>query len=122
LRRQVLLLFRWDRQRAELLIEDEQLAQAVQVLNLYRDQQFFDFEHDPDQPIGFVDQSPWEAALAVRFERASEIVGQVGRHLEELSASMRNRQPDQQEIGLMADLEASFTSSAEGRVRNLQRN
>jgi tetratricopeptide (TPR) repeat protein len=100
------------RELAEVLIEDRQLAQAVQVLNLYQDQQFFDFDRNPNEPVKQVALSPREAALAARYEQASEKVGQVGGQIEELKRHISNRQPDEQEVTQRTQLEASFKTAS----------
>jgi CHAT domain-containing protein len=98
---------------AESLIEDGQLAQAVQALNLYQDQQFFDFDRNPNEPAKQIALSQREATLAARYEQASEKVGQIGGQIEELKRRIGKRQPDGQEATERKQLESSLTAASE---------
>lgn len=53
---------------SELLVEEGSYEQAVHVLNLYQDQQFFDLNRDPNVRVQLAPLSPVEGRLAKRLE------------------------------------------------------
>lgn len=93
---------------AVLLIEEGRLAEAVQVLNLYRDQQFFDFNRNFNEPVKQLLLSPHENALASRYEQESEKVARVGRQIEDLERRASTHQARQQETAQLAKLKAEL--------------
>jgi CHAT domain-containing protein/uncharacterized protein HemY len=105
---------------AEALMEDGQLAQAVQVLNLYQDQQFFDFNRNLNEPVKQLMQSPREAALVSRYELAGERVRQVGSQIEALKHRVGNRQPNEQEAAQLGQLEAALKTTSESLLAVLK--
>lgn len=97
----------------KLLIEEGQLEQAVQVLNLYQDQQFFDFDHDPNTPIKKTPLSLREEEFTNRYEKTSERIGQIGSQISYLNRQIGQRQPNQQESTQLHKLEADLKTAAE---------
>ncbi|MGH9969473.1 MAG: CHAT domain-containing protein, partial [Pyrinomonadaceae bacterium] len=70
---------------AYMLIGSGRLSEAQQVLNLFKDQQFFDFNRNTDQPISNLTLTPRESLMAARFEQASQRVEVVGQQLSDLT-------------------------------------
>jgi CHAT domain-containing protein/tetratricopeptide (TPR) repeat protein len=101
------------RQLAELLIDDGLVEQAVQVLNLYRDQQFFDFNLDPNAPVERVYLSPREDKLGKRYETESQKLRYLEPQIAELKRQIGNRQPGLAEAGNLRKLQTEFTAATE---------
>lgn len=100
------------RQLAELLVEDGRLEQAIQVLNLYQDQQFFDFDTGTQGDVDRAYLSARESDLAGRYETAGQRVGSIESQIAELRG-----QQGQQEAGAAAatlrKLEAEFVDATD---------
>lgn len=112
----LLRTMRFNYQRlAELLIEEGQLDQAVQVLNLYQDQQFFDFNRAPDAIVKPLALSPREK----RSEDEINKVEQLGSRLADLKRRIGGRQPTQQEATNLAELEARVKTASDKLVSHL---
>ena len=70
---------------AYMLIGSGRLPEAHQVLNLFKDQQFFDFNRDIKQPVSNLTLTPREAALNATFEQATQRIAMVGEQLDKAS-------------------------------------
>ncbi|MFZ0062227.1 MAG: tetratricopeptide repeat protein [Pyrinomonadaceae bacterium] len=70
---------------AYMLIGSGRLPEAHQVLNLFKDQQFFDFNRDTKQPVSNLTLTPREAALNATFEQATQRIAMVGEELDKAS-------------------------------------
>ncbi len=93
----------------EKLIDEDQLDQAIQVLNLYQDQQFFDLDRDPEASIGTLALSPREKRYKAELEKA----GQIGARVEEFKRRIGNRQPTAEETSTIARVHAEMKISAD---------
>lgn len=91
---------------AELLIEEGQIEQAIHVLTLYQDQDFFDFNRDTALPVRKVDLSPREQKFAANYEAAIRKVWQIDPRVEELKQELAAGQQDTQEVARMKAVEA----------------
>jgi CHAT domain-containing protein/Tfp pilus assembly protein PilF len=99
---------------AELLIAQRRVAEAQQVLNAFKDQQYFDFEQAGAGQLPTLTRTPREGEYGPRYERAGVALGEVGGRIAELKRKLSNRQPAAQEAGQLRELEAQFaTASAE---------
>lgn len=103
---------------AQLLIEEGQIEQAVQVLNLYQDQKFLDFNRGEASLGKKVALSPREQAFAAQYESAIDRIGQIGPQIEELKQQTFGRQPNEQEAARLRTLEAEL-KAATGAFLNL---
>jgi CHAT domain-containing protein len=98
-------------QLAELLIAEGLFEQAVQVLNLYRDQQFFDFDLNPNTPVERVHLSTREDNFAQRYETESRKLRNLGAQIAELKRQSGNRQSGVAEAGNLLKFEAEFKTA-----------
>lgn len=98
---------------SEMLIAEGQLEQAVQVLNLYQDQQFFDFNHDPSLPARQVVFSPREQEFINRYRIVGERLGLVGSRLEALRQQIGNSQPSEEQASQQKAYEAELQAASE---------
>ena len=105
---------------AELLIFEGQLNQAVQVLSLYQDQQFFDFNRDTNFSIRQVDFSSRQQGFADRYETTSDRVGQIGSQIGELKRKFAAHQPNEQESAQLKNLEVELKNAAAAFLKVLR--
>lgn len=105
------------RHLAALLAEEGMYDQAIHVLNLYQDQQFFDFNLDPNVPVQLARLSTVESGLAARFEtRGSKL-----RHLALQLAELKRRGgPTDAGSGDPSKLQAEFDAAAEAFAATLR--
>lgn len=90
-------------QLAQLLIEEGLIEQAVQVLNLYRDEEFFD--RDQDAAAEQVYLSPSETNLAQHYEAETGNLRSIQPQIADLKRQSANSE--------LQKLEAEFKSSAD---------
>ena len=96
---------------AELLIREGLFEQAAQVLNLYRDQQFFDL--DPNAEVEQVYLSAREDNLARRYETESRKLRDLTEQVAELNRQLVNRQDDAAGAGNLVKLQAQSKAASE---------
>lgn len=96
---------------AELLIAEGQLEQAVQVLSLYQDQQFFDFDSNTNSPIPQVSFSAREQILVNQQTAAMDKIGKISLQIEDLKRKIGSRQPDEQESAQLKKLESELKTA-----------
>ena len=80
-----------------LLIKQNRLSEAHQVLNSFKDQQFFDFDKSQIKEPSPLTLTAREAEFVSLYEKASQRVGETGRRLEELKLTIGRRQPTAEE-------------------------
>ena len=95
---------------AELLIKEKQFDQALQVLNLSRDQQYFDFNSDIDHTAEPVNLSDREQEFVKRYDVVSEKSRRIDSQIAELEQQAFDREPTEAEIARLRDLKNSFKS------------
>lgn len=86
------------------LIEQERYVEIQQVLNAFKDQQFFDFDQKQQlKPLTF---TPREAELVLRFDRIINDIGAVSGKVAALKSTIGNRSPSDEENKQLKQLEA----------------
>lgn len=93
---------------AYLLIGIDRLPEAHQVLNLFKDQQFFDFNQGTDQPVSSLTLTPRESAINATLEQATQRIATVGEQLAQLSHRVDPSEAERQR------LEARLKTASEG--------
>lgn len=96
---------------SELMIMEGQLEQAVQVLNLYQDQQFFDFDHEANAPVPQISLSAREQKFARLYETAADRLSQIGLQMDNLVEQIGMRQPNEQEAAQQKKLNDELTAA-----------
>jgi CHAT domain-containing protein/tetratricopeptide (TPR) repeat protein len=91
----------------ETLMEEGLYEQAVKVLNLYQDQQFFDFDRAASS-VGRVDFTEREQSWIDRYRHAGEAVGKAGARVVDLREQRAGRQPSQEESAQLSKLQEEF--------------
>ncbi len=97
---------------AELLIKEARLGQAVQVLDLYQDQQFFDFSSGANESVRQTTLTAREQKFAERYEAASDEIGRIGFQIEQIKREIGNYQPSLQQTAQLQKLEAQLESAS----------
>jgi CHAT domain-containing protein/tetratricopeptide (TPR) repeat protein len=73
---------------AYMLIGSDRLPEAHQVLNLFKDQQFFDFNRSNEQAISSLTLTPRELVVNQIFERTIQRIATVGEEIVQTSQSV----------------------------------
>lgn len=95
------------------LISVGRLAEAVQVLNLSRDQQYFDSNRDPNEPVKRLALSPREAAVAARYESAVAAVRQASGKIEDFMRRFGDESLSKQQAAQLGLLKAEHKTAAD---------
>jgi CHAT domain-containing protein/Tfp pilus assembly protein PilF len=97
-----------------LLLEDGRLAEAHQVLNIFKDQEFYDAIR-PNSPGAVqarrLDLTPRERAAAEAYQAATERVASANRPLLDLEFKLKNRKPTAEEERQLRQLRARFEAA-----------
>lgn len=98
---------------AKRLIEQGRLAEAQQVLNAYKDQQFFDVDNANRKTPARLALTPREARNAALYEQASAKVGELSRQLAAAKRSIGRRQPTAEETAQVKQWEADTQQASD---------
>lgn len=98
---------------AERLIIAGRLAEAQQVLNAYKDQQFFDVDNANRKTPAPLALTPREARNAALYEQASAKVGELSRQLAAAKRSIGRRQPTAEETAQVKQWEADTQQASD---------
>jgi CHAT domain-containing protein/tetratricopeptide (TPR) repeat protein len=104
---------------SELMVEEGMYEQAVQVLNLYRDQQFFDLNLEPKVMVKLARLSTVEAELAGRLETQSRELRRLALQLAETKKRVGDSQPADAEAANQRKLQAEFDAANEAFAATL---
>jgi CHAT domain-containing protein/Tfp pilus assembly protein PilF len=99
---------------AWLLIAEGRLEQAMQVLNLYQDQQFFDFDRALNSPVRQIALSAREQKFAKLYETAGDRVEQLSAQIDELEQRAGLQQPTPQETAQRQKLDQEMAAARKG--------
>lgn len=95
----------------EVLMEEGLYEQAVQVLNLYQDQQFFDFDQAAPPAVGQVELTKREQSLGNRYRGAAEAAGEAGSQVVDLRRRLAGRRPGEEEAAQLSKLQDELRKS-----------
>ena len=98
---------------ADILITQERFVEAQRILNLFKDQQFFDYNQNSNQSIKQIIQSPRESENAVRYQQTSEQIGIIGQQIEDLKKIIGISRPTTEQTTQMQKLEQSLKSATD---------
>lgn len=104
---------------AEALMEEGLYEQAVRVLNLYQDQQFFDFDRAASS-VDRVDFTERERGWVDRFRAAGEAFGGAGARVEDLRGQSAGRQPSREESARLSKLQEEFEKAKDASLAVLR--
>ena len=105
---------------ATSLIDAGRPAEAAEVINLYQDQQYFDFDRNPAERDKRVALSRREAIVAERYGRAAGEVAQARWKITRLKLRIGDDPPSEQQAALLRTLEAEWKTAAEVLVSILK--
>lgn len=100
------------RELANLLITQGRPSEAQQVLNAFKDQQYFDFDKTQVRELTPLVRTPREDEFVVRYEKAIETLGEIGGKIEELKRKSVGRQPTDEEAMQLRQLEAQLATAS----------
>jgi CHAT domain-containing protein/Tfp pilus assembly protein PilF len=89
------------------------LPEAQQVLNLFKDQQFFDFNRVMQKPAARLTLTVHEALIADRYEQTTKRIEIVGRQLDELRLKVNEHQSSAQEAAQLGQLQAQLKTASD---------
>jgi CHAT domain-containing protein/tetratricopeptide (TPR) repeat protein len=90
---------------AEALIDDGQLVQALEIIGLYRDEQFYDFDPESRERSRRPLQSAREAAFGRRYHEAKEKIVRAMNELTEAKFHLGDRKPTEEESSRLSKLQ-----------------
>ena len=102
------------RSLARLLIAQGRFAEAVQVLNTFKDQQYFDFDVRAIKKPSPLDMTRREGDFASRYDATSAKAGQAAIRLEELKETTGARTQSAAEAARFLQLEADLQVATDG--------
>jgi CHAT domain-containing protein/Tfp pilus assembly protein PilF len=105
---------------AYLLMALGRLPEAQQALNLFKDQQFFDFNRDTQKQASPLTLTPHEALIAERYEQTTRRVEVAGQKLAELKLKVRGHQPSAEETTQLQQLQAQLKTTSDEFVALLK--
>jgi CHAT domain-containing protein/Flp pilus assembly protein TadD len=98
---------------AELLIAEGRYEQAVQVLNLYQDETFFDFDVEPNSSVPVTNFTSRERVFAAHYQVVSLGLEQLGARIRDLIRQLRFRPPKEGELDELQNLKNQFKAATE---------
>lgn len=94
---------------ADLLLKQKRFAEAQQVLNLFKDQQYFDFS--AEMPLTTVTFTERETKVAADFEQRIEAGAKILRELSALRRTVMSGKATTEQSARIAELDASLKAS-----------
>ncbi len=98
---------------AEILLAQKRDSEAQQVINSFKDQQFFDPVQTENSEVKFLTQTPREKQLFAAFELLSEKIARVENQIDEFQRRIKNRQPTVQEQAELQNLENELKTESD---------
>jgi hypothetical protein len=95
---------------AELLIAEGRPAEAQQILNAFKDQQYFDFDQT-QVGIASLVRRPREAEFSQRYEKAIGAINATQGSIAELKRKIRNRDANAAEAQQLKQLEEQYKAA-----------
>ncbi len=97
----------------EILIAAGRLPEAQQVLNAFKDQQFFDFNRNPNEPIKRITQTPRETESVARYQQSIEQIDKISFEFNELKRRIGTRQLGADETAQLQKLESELKTATD---------
>jgi CHAT domain-containing protein/tetratricopeptide (TPR) repeat protein len=96
----------------ELLIATDRLAEAQQVLNAFKDQQYFDLDQTPVAELTPVIRTPREVEFIEHYEKAIGTINRIQGNITDFKRNIRNRKPSEEEAQQLKQLEAEYQAAS----------
>jgi CHAT domain-containing protein/Flp pilus assembly protein TadD len=101
------------RELANLLLTQDRSAEAQQVLNAFKDQQFFDFDRTTSRQLKPLARTPREEEFTVRYQKISDALVAIGGQVAGLNRKLGPRAPNAEEARQLQQLEAQLKSASD---------
>ncbi len=108
------------RDLTDLLIRQNRVGEAQQVLNAFKDQQFFDFDQKQANRPTAIALTPSEIEFGGRYDHASSNLGVIGTQVDNFKRTLANRKPDDEEARQLSELERQLESAGNESSRLLK--
>ncbi len=97
---------------AEILIEQDRLAEATETLNAFKDQQFFDFNRENIANNNSITMTEREREFAGRYRNTAEKLGEIASMLDKIILRTIGRQATAEESAQIKKIEEDFKKVA----------
>jgi CHAT domain-containing protein/Tfp pilus assembly protein PilF len=97
---------------ANLLIKQGRLTEAQQVLNGFKDQQYFDFNRATLKKPSMLGMTPREADLASRYDSISAAMARIGSRIEEIRLGVGNGELTAEQSRRVEELENDLRNAS----------
>lgn len=98
---------------ARLIVDQGRIPEAQQVLNAFKDQQYFDFDREALKKPRPLSMTQRETLLSLRYDAVSEKVGNLGRQIEDLKRTIGSRTPIAAESAKLLQLEVDLKTATD---------
>ncbi|MGH9970291.1 MAG: CHAT domain-containing protein, partial [Pyrinomonadaceae bacterium] len=101
------------RRLADILLSQGRLSEAQQTLNLFKDQQSFDFDRDPRKQASLLTLTPRESLMLKRYEQAADRFGTIAQKVTELKRSIAKGQPTPDQAAQLQQSDVELKGAAD---------
>lgn len=101
---------------AYMLIGSDRLREAHQVLNLFKDEQFFDFNSITDREVSRVALTPGELLINSKFETSIQRMEAIGQQLDQLRLKVAEQKPGSDTTAERQQLETRLKNASDDFV------
>jgi CHAT domain-containing protein len=101
---------------AYMLIGSGRLGEAHQVLNLFKDEQFFDFNSITDREVSLVTLTPGEVLINSKFEASIQRLEAIGQQLDQLRLKVAEQKPGSDMTAERQQLETQLNTALDDFV------
>lgn len=98
---------------AYMLIGSGRLREAHQVLNLFKDEQFFDFNNSTNREISRLALTPGEVMMNSKFESAIQRIEVIGEQLGQLTLKVAEQKPGSETTAEREQLETRLKTASD---------
>jgi CHAT domain-containing protein/Tfp pilus assembly protein PilF len=98
---------------AVLLTTQGRASEAQQVLDAFKDQQFFDFDKTQTRKLTPLVRTPREKEYVLRYEKAGDTLGVIGGQVAELRRRLGSRQANGEEAKQLQQLESQLKADSD---------
>ena len=98
----------------ELLIAEDRLAEAQQVLNAFKDQQYFDLDQAQASVLTPLVRTSYEVEFIGKYEKGIATINSLQGNLANLKRQIRNRKASEEEAQQLKQLEVGYKAASTG--------
>jgi len=105
---------------ADLLMKSGRLPEAQEILNLFKDQQFYDFNSGTQKQLPLATLTTGEATAAQRYELATKRVEAIVRSLDELKLKIGEGRPSAEDAASLQQLQLQLNTALDDFLKLLK--